>query len=85
MKAATASIIRKLDRSAIEEYGIPGAVLMENAGRGSARILLDRFGEAYQTGVTIVAGTATTAVTGLLSPATSLTRASRQTSSSPAR
>jgi hydroxyethylthiazole kinase-like uncharacterized protein yjeF len=57
MKAATSAIIRELDRLAIEEYGIPGAVLMENAGRGSARALLDRYPEAYQTGVTIVAGT----------------------------
>jgi NAD(P)H-hydrate epimerase len=57
MKSATAAIIRELDRLAIEEYGIPGAVLMENAGRGSARILLERYPEAYQTGVTIVAGT----------------------------
>jgi hydroxyethylthiazole kinase-like uncharacterized protein yjeF len=57
MKAATARIIRDLDRLAVEEYGIPGAVLMENAGRGSARILLERFPEVYQAGVTIVAGT----------------------------
>ncbi len=57
MKAATTPIIRELDRLAIEEYGIPGAVLMENAGRGSAKILLEHFPEAQQTGVTIVAGT----------------------------
>ena len=30
---------------------------MENAGRGSAKILLERFPEAAETGVTIVAGT----------------------------
>jgi ADP-dependent NAD(P)H-hydrate dehydratase / NAD(P)H-hydrate epimerase len=57
MKAATASIIRELDRLAIEEYGIPGAVLMENAGRGAAGVLMERFPEAAETGVTIVAGT----------------------------
>ncbi len=34
---------RALDRRAIEEYGIPGAVLMENAGRGMAE-LLSKFG-----------------------------------------
>jgi NAD(P)H-hydrate epimerase len=32
--------IRELDRRAIEEFGIPGIVLMENAGRGMAELLL---------------------------------------------
>jgi NAD(P)H-hydrate epimerase len=31
--------VRELDRRAIEEYGIPGVVLMENAGRGAAELL----------------------------------------------
>src|SRR5438105_205020 len=31
--------VRTLDRRAIEELGVPGAVLMENAGRGAAQIL----------------------------------------------
>jgi NAD(P)H-hydrate epimerase len=31
--------IREWDRRAIEEYGIPGIVLMENAGAGAARII----------------------------------------------
>lgn len=31
---------REIDRRAIEEYGVPGVVLMENAGRGAADILL---------------------------------------------
>jgi NAD(P)H-hydrate epimerase len=32
--------VRSLDRRAIEEFGFPGAVLMENAGRGAAEILV---------------------------------------------
>jgi NAD(P)H-hydrate epimerase len=32
--------VRELDRRAIEEYGIPGVVLMENAGRGAAELLM---------------------------------------------
>src|SRR5262249_52901637 len=32
---------RELDRRAIEEFGIPAIVLMENAGRGMAQLLLE--------------------------------------------
>src|ERR1700721_2336991 len=31
--------VRAIDRRAIEEYGVPGVVLMENAGRGAAEVL----------------------------------------------
>jgi NAD(P)H-hydrate epimerase len=34
------SEVREVDRRAIEEYGLPGVVLMENAGRGCAELLL---------------------------------------------
>src|SRR3954464_12528946 len=30
---------RELDRRATEEFGVPGVVLMENAGRGAAELL----------------------------------------------
>jgi NAD(P)H-hydrate epimerase len=36
----TRAQVREIDRRAIEEYGIPGVVLMENAGRGAAEVLL---------------------------------------------
>ena len=32
--------VRAIDRRAIEEFGVPGVVLMENAGRGAADLLL---------------------------------------------
>lgn len=35
----TAEEMRRLDRRAIEELGIPGATLMENAGRGAADVI----------------------------------------------
>ena len=36
--------VRAVDRAAIEEYGIPGVVLMENAARGLAAEALDMLG-----------------------------------------
>lgn len=35
----TRSQLREIDRRAIEDYGIPGVVLMENAGRNAAEII----------------------------------------------
>src|SRR5438445_5622719 len=32
--------VRAVDRHAIEEHGVPGVVLMENAGRGAAELLI---------------------------------------------
>jgi len=34
--------VRELDRRALEEYGIPGVVLMENAGLNASRWILER-------------------------------------------
>ena len=32
--------VRQVDRTAIEQYGLPGLVLMENAGRGAAATIV---------------------------------------------
>ena len=42
MKALTRAESRDVDRRAIEELGIPGIVLMENAGRGVVDVLMNR-------------------------------------------
>ncbi|HEV8320859.1 MAG TPA: NAD(P)H-hydrate dehydratase [Myxococcota bacterium] len=39
----TAAEMREMDRVSIEEYGVPGLVLMENAGRGAAAAALELF------------------------------------------
>ncbi len=40
MTTLTRAQVRELDRRAIEEFGVPGIVLMENAGRGAAEVLM---------------------------------------------
>ncbi len=40
MMALSRAEVRELDRRAIEEFGVPGVVLMENAGRGAAEVLM---------------------------------------------
>ena len=39
MQSLTRFEVREIDRQAIEDYGLPGIVLMENAGRGAAELL----------------------------------------------
>jgi NAD(P)H-hydrate epimerase len=39
MKPLARTEVREIDRRAIDEYGLPGIVLMENAGRGAAELL----------------------------------------------
>ncbi|HHO48466.1 MAG TPA: bifunctional ADP-dependent NAD(P)H-hydrate dehydratase/NAD(P)H-hydrate epimerase, partial [Desulfobacteraceae bacterium] len=46
MKLATAAEMQELDRTAIEGFGIPGIVLMENAGRGTVDCMVREFGPA---------------------------------------
>ncbi len=44
MKISTVQEMRNLDRTAIETYGIPEQILMENAGEAAYFVLLTRFG-----------------------------------------
>ncbi len=43
MKVLTAEQMQTIDRRTIEEIGVPGVVLMENAGRGVAEAIIERF------------------------------------------
>lgn len=56
MKILTSAEMREIDRAAIEEIGIPGVVLMENAGLRIARAIRDRFPDIACERVVIVAG-----------------------------
>jgi len=56
MRIVTADVMRELDRRTIEDLGIPGAVLMENAGRGASSVLLEQFDEWDRGPVSIVCG-----------------------------
>jgi NAD(P)H-hydrate epimerase len=56
MYLVTASEMQKMDRLAIESFGIPGMVLMENAGRGATQFFLDQFKDAENKKIGVVAG-----------------------------
>ncbi len=56
MFLVTALQMSRMDKKTIEDFGIPGAVLMENAGRGATRILLSKFGNIQDKKIGIIAG-----------------------------
>jgi hydroxyethylthiazole kinase-like uncharacterized protein yjeF len=56
MKVVTAKIMRELDRKAIEEKGIPGIVLMENAGAGAAKVIGRDFAKSLSQETVVFAG-----------------------------
>lgn len=43
MKIGTREILREIDRVTIDKYGIPGLVLMENAGRAVSNVIISEF------------------------------------------
>ena len=55
-KSLTREEMRELDRKAIEEYKIPGIVLMENAGRNAAEGILKMLDDPQQAKVAILCG-----------------------------
>ncbi|NIP38393.1 MAG: NAD(P)H-hydrate dehydratase [Candidatus Dadabacteria bacterium] len=51
MKIATREQVREIDRAAIEDYKIPGIVLMENAGRSVAEVIINSYPDAKKIAV----------------------------------
>jgi NAD(P)H-hydrate epimerase len=56
MKILSSREMREIDRAAIEDIGIPGPVLMENAGREVVRVLKKKFPKLGGERIVIVAG-----------------------------
>jgi len=56
MILVTAGEMQEMDRQTIATHGIPGLELMENAGRGATRVLLEQFGDQARAGVGIFCG-----------------------------
>ena len=56
MILVTAKEMQEMDRRTIEDFGIPGMVLMENAGRGATRFLLEQFQDIENKRVGVIAG-----------------------------
>ena len=56
MYLVTASEMRKMDQETIESFGLPGRILMENAGRGATRFLLEQFEDIASKKIGVAAG-----------------------------
>lgn len=56
MHLLTADEMREMDRMTIESFGLPGRVLMENAGRGATRVLMENFSDIASKRVGVIAG-----------------------------
>ena len=56
MRVIAAEAMQEADRRTISELGVPGLTLMENAGRGSADLIHERYGAGPCRNAVIVAG-----------------------------
>ena len=56
MILVTANEMQQMDRRTIESFGIPGRVLMENAGRGAARFFFKQFSDLKNKRIGVIAG-----------------------------
>jgi len=54
--AVTAAQMREVDRATIQDVGVPGVVLMENAGRSCVETIFERFPERLRQGVAVLCG-----------------------------
>jgi len=66
LRVVTADEMRMLDSAAINEYGIPGVVLMENAGRRVVEVVRQVLGDARGKVVTIFCGKGSNGGDGLV-------------------
>jgi NAD(P)H-hydrate epimerase len=56
MRLVTASEMREMDRLTIEEAGIPGVVLMENAAKGATEVFIDHFNPSEGSSILVICG-----------------------------
>jgi len=56
MILVTAREMQEMDRRTIEDFGLPGMVLMENAGRGATQFLMEQFPDIIDKRVGVIAG-----------------------------
>jgi len=66
MLIVTAAEMARLDRAAIEDFGIPGIVLMENAARGAARFFTEVIPDLPKRRLAVVAGSGNNAGDGFV-------------------
>ena len=56
MRVLSAAQMQELDQKTIREIGLPGPVLMENAGQGAARLIDERYRHLYPGPAVVISG-----------------------------